>query len=224
MRKVLVALFVVLMTALVPAIAWGQAASEQMPTEEVLPTIKDNSQLQLALVHATQNPDTKDITYELLIYSQIASDRVQVSWRVTGNTQLITPSNTPAFSMAKDSVRRVKVTVRPRSNGLSNIAFTVQIFEARGTVVSTANQDIFTTRDGTVFPVTPSYQTLQFVGIARSVAQAVLTLALLVFGLYILYRIFSRWLNPPETPIPLTKELWQSLQASPAVAEAQPKP
>lgn len=204
MNKLLAAIGVLLTLALLAPVSAQEQAAQ--------PVIKDSAGFQLAIVPSFQNPDTKEINYKLVIYSQIRTDRLFVSWVVTGGAELVAADKTEGsitLSVQKDQTYTVPVIMKPRLQGLSNLFFTVEAFEAEGTYVATASQDVFSDRTGTIVPMASQVTIIQIALIIRGVAENTLKVIGLVALVLIAYRVFNYWLGPKagKPVLPLSRFL-----------------
>jgi hypothetical protein len=183
---------IVLISAFTPVNIYAQE-------QEMAPVIKDSAGFQLAIVPSFQNPDTKEVNYKLVIYSQIRTDRLFVSWVVTGGAELVAADKTEGsvtLSVQENQTYTIPVTLKPRLQGLSNLFFTVEAFEAEGTYVATASQDVFSDRAGTIVPMASQVTIIQIALLIRGVAENILKLIGLIAVVLIGYRVFSSWLGP----------------------------
>lgn len=205
MKRVFAAISILLVSAAFTPVS----AQEQ----EAAPVIKDSSGFQLAIAPSFQNPDTKEVVYKLVIYSKIRTDRLFVSWKVTGSSELSSESKLSGsitLSVVPEQTYIVPVVLKPRTQGLSNLFFTVEAFEANGTYVATASQNIFSDRSGSIVPAASQVTILQIVLLIRGIAENVLKLVALIFAVLLAYRLFRYWLGPKEgTPAPNITNLLQ---------------
>jgi hypothetical protein len=169
--------------------------------QDTQPEIKDVEGLRLELAEQVQDPDTKNITFDIVVYSQIRSDRVQLNWSLDGAGSLVGERTQVSFSVDPGSVKRIPIVVRPRARGISNLRITVEAFEAQGTYLASAFQRIYSLEDGTRLPRTQPYWNLVLVSTVRSVA----VFFLYIFGGVLIlvagYGVFQRWLNLKEAQL-----------------------
>lgn len=162
--------------------------------------ITDVEGLQLELVQNTQDPGSKEIQFDLVIKSEITSDRVQIIWEVNGKSEIVnTEQQVCTLSVAKGETYRVSLTIKPRAFGITDISAKVEAFQIDGTRVASASKTIGSYENGEVFPPTEGHdlaKTLYFARILGTVAVGVLgTVAVGYFA----YRRFNRWLSDKNT-------------------------
>jgi hypothetical protein len=169
--------------------------------EDIVPVIEDVEGLRLKLVEHSQEPDTKEIVFDIVIYSQIRSDRVQLNWSIDGVSTLESEGNQLSFRVDPGTVKKVRIVVKPRDRGVSNLRIRVEAFEVEGTYLATAFQRVYSLEDGTRLPRTDTYRFNQVVAMVRGVAQFLLYL----FGFLLVasagYGVFRRWLDLKEAQL-----------------------
>jgi len=166
--------------------------------EDIIPVIRDTAGLRIKLAEQTQNPKTKDIVFDVILYSQIRSDRVSIEWDVRGSGALVSPESSTIISVDPGEVHTIQIIVRPQAFGVTNLSITVEAFESEGTFVSTAFQRIYSYEDGTRGPIPGEYQTLELVFMLTDIARVLLYIFVLILVVRIGYQMFQNWLNHSE--------------------------
>lgn len=194
-RKLLVATILVGFVLISPIGVSAQSPIDGVSqTEDSKPIIQDVEGLRLEIIQRTQDPTTMELQFELIVYPQITSDRVQVSWEVVGVSEVISPK-TQVLNLKAGNQYVVSMVLRPRQFGLTDVVARVEAYAADGVYLSTARKSFGSYANGEVFPITTEYRIVQVVGIVRQVA--FLTLLGIVaywvgrFG----YRKLQEWLK-----------------------------
>ncbi len=185
---------ILLLVLLTPNLVHAQESMEFEPPKIV---IQDTEGLKVQLVTHTQNPDDKTVRLELVIYSQIQSDRVQISWESNGVVEILSDV-TETLSLVPNQTYTTFIIVRPRFFGVSTITAKVEAFEAQGTYTATASLTIGSYTDGSVFPVTSEFLTAQTVNTINKLMKLVFWGYVLVFALYFAYQQYKRFLKKDE--------------------------
>lgn len=170
--------------------------TEQAEQDEVV--IKDVEGLRLQVAEQTQNPETQEIIFDIVVYSQIRSDRVTMTWNISGVSQLQSEERRLDFKLDPGDIKRFQIVVRPRRRGISQLNITIEAFEAQGTFLATASQPIYSYDGGLRLPVTGQFQTLQLVSSVKGIANTLLQVTIVLLVLRLGYGIFQAWLNRRE--------------------------
>jgi len=174
--KILVLSLLTLVFAAQPV--WAQEASIET-MEEQPAVIQDVEGLRLQIVQHTQDPVTKEVRLDVVVYSQITSDRVQVVWQVNGVSRLLTP-DTNSLTVAPDKSYVVSATILPQGFGTTQVLARVQAFQVDGTYISTATKTIGSLATQEVVPITTQYRVAQIVLFIRTFALVVLVLIIAI--------------------------------------------
>jgi hypothetical protein len=166
------------MFIMVAQTVWAQEASIET-MEEQPAVIQDVEGLRLQIVQHTQDPQSKEVRLDVVVYSQITSDRVQVVWSVSGVSRLLT-SDVMSLSVEPDKSYVVSAFIVPQGFGTTQVLARVQAFQADGTYISTATKTIGSLATQEVVPVTTQYRVAQIVLFIRTFALVVLLLILVV--------------------------------------------
>lgn len=151
------------------------AAQELSQTEETKPVIKDLDGLRLEIVQRTQDPTTKEVQFDLVIYPKLTSERVQLTWTVTGTSELLTPEKVN-LSIVEQNPLVVSAILKPRQLGVTEVLAKVEVFSAGGVFLATAKKTFGTFASGQVYPISNDFRLAEMVGAVRSTAIFLLVL------------------------------------------------
>ncbi len=166
--------------------------------ESIEPVIKDVEGLRIKLIEHPQDPETKNVRFTVVVYSQIRSDRVQLRWSLNGGTDLITPYDQVSFRVDPGTVKTTQTVVKPRTRGVSILSVEVEAFEIEGSYLSTGFKRIYSLGDGRRLPITSTYNQLEIVVGVKGTATTFLQIALFLLIIRAGYGIFQKWLNRTE--------------------------
>ncbi len=166
--------------------------------ESIEPVIKDVEGLRIKLIEHPQDPETKNVRFTVVVYSQIRSDRVQLRWSLNGGTDLITPYDQVSFRVDPGTVKTTQIVVKPRTRGVSILSVEVEAFEIEGSYLSTGFKRIYSLGDGRRLPITSTYNQLEIVVGVKGTATTFLQIALFLLIIRAGYGIFQKWLNRTE--------------------------
>ncbi len=170
-------------------------AQEAVSTD---PVIKDVAGLRLQLVEHTQDPSSQQVKFELVIYSQIDSDRVQVTWTVKGSGKLNNESKQTIAKIESGKVYRAEALVQPQAQGTIELSAKVEAFAADGIRLSTASQTIGVYPSREIFPITANYRIAQIALVLRAISAVGIILILGFFLAKFAYKLFRKWLDRDE--------------------------
>jgi len=191
MRKLAYLLVFVLILS-VPLHVLAATQEEQLDAVDDQIVIKDVEGLRLNLVQQTQDPGTKEVRFDLVIYSQITSDRVQISWSVTGSSELITDKSESMY-LTPGNTYTASATVKPRTFGATKLIVTVEAYEIEGTYISTASKEFGTFTNGEIYPITDEYKAAQLTYYLQFVAIIIIVILFLGVTIIFLLKRFTKW-------------------------------
>lgn len=162
------------------------------------PEIKDVKGLRLQLVQHTQDPQNQHVKFELIAFSQITSDRVQITWNVTGSGRLVSDSKQTLSNIEVNKIYRLDADVLPQIQGTMEVSAKIEAFAADGTYLATARQIVGVYPSKEVYPLTTNYRIGQIVVFLRT-ADILGIVAIVGFLLLrIAYTQFRKWLTRAE--------------------------
>lgn len=191
MRK-LVYLLAVLVLSIIPLHVLAATQEEQLDAVNDQVVIKDVEGLRLNLVQQTQDPGTKEVKFDLVIYSQITSDRVKVSWTVTGSSELITDKSENLY-ITPGNTYTASATIKPRTYGATKLIVVVEAYEIEGTYISTASKELGTFTNGEIYPITDEYKAAQLTYYLKFIAIIIIGILVLAVVVLLLLKRFTKW-------------------------------
>ncbi|MCA9378790.1 hypothetical protein KC640_00015 [Candidatus Dojkabacteria bacterium] len=181
---------VVALVLAAPALAQETNFDQLSQTEEAAPVITDVEALRLQLVQYTQNPENKDVKFDLVISPTFSSDRVQVTWQAIGVSEIISDT-VQQISLLAGEDKTVSFVIRPRGLGATDVRARVEAFAADGTYSATASKTIGTFENAEVFPITNEYRIAQLLVLVKNVS----LIAVVIIGSYLLIRFVYKKLR-----------------------------
>lgn len=185
------------------------AQSADTPQSELGQTVyARDRKLAILLTRETQNPDTRAVTYRLLIVPSITSDRVEVEWYVTGVSGV----------SAKDSKQRRDIdlvagkqvtesfTVIPQFFGQSGqrlyarteVSVEVRSFHAGQNYIVAARDQFDVNQELEIFPYSAEYEQAKRTALIRNILiiGAIILVSGIVLGIG--YFKLKQWLKQGE--------------------------
>lgn len=173
-------------------------AQESVQNPEDLDTevrILDVDGLRLSLSQKVQNPGNKNIVFELKIYSEITSDRVQIRWDVDGVSRVMSGEEYEQIAVSSGDVIERQLVVRPTQYGVTRVRAIVEAFEIDGTRVATASQAFFTGSNGGLLTASNEQRIANTLYFVQQGAIILLIILLLIGGGVLGYQLFRKWLH-----------------------------
>jgi hypothetical protein len=161
--------------------------------------VQDVEGIQLQLIQNTQDPGSKHVKFDLVIASQVTSDRVQVRWEVTGKSELVSGGGTTTLRVVPNEIYTVPLVVWPREFGVTNVKAFVEAFQVDGTRVATASQTFGSYEDGEVFPPTDDHNLVKTLFFARTFALIAVAAFIAAVGGMLGWKWFRKWYNDRNT-------------------------
>lgn len=156
--------------------------------------IQDTRGLNLELVQHTQNPYSKTVQLDLVIYPQFTSDRVQITWDVEGVGELVSEEK-QTLAVRPGQVYIKSAVVQPKVRGALITVASVQAFEAEGTYVATASKTVGVFDGGDLSPATDNYGIAQLLYFTQVVATWLGIITAIGLSILITYERWQAWVH-----------------------------
>lgn len=156
--------------------------------------IEDVEGLRIELIQRTQDPVTQEVQFELVVYSQINSDRVQVTWQVSGVSERLTEEK-KNLVVASGGKYVISMRLKPRQLGVTDVLARVEAYAADGVYLATAKKSFGSFASGEVFPATTEFRVIQLLISLRAIA---LVVAVIISAYWIgtyAYKRIQAWLH-----------------------------
>lgn len=205
--KLITSLFVLVLLVIIPVtpvFAQTDAELEALVDEQAI--IVDFEGLRLDLEQRDQNPGNKYVRFDLTINSLIESDRIQLTWIVTGSSTPVEwngetfdfedpPQFTEVLNLSNGEQASRSITVLPIYRGAAKVTALVEAYEIDGTRVATATQTIASDDDGRLVGAPASQNITNILYYARLGLIVILSIVVLLIGAFVGYKTFRKWLN-----------------------------
>lgn len=196
-------------------VVFSQENSNTSISEEKT-TIKDVEGLRAELTQMSQDPESKYIRFELKLTSSIYSERVKVTWNVTGQSIFVNQDEKVRdFVVEENKTYVIPVTILPtgisaataktQPYAATEILATVESFGAGATFVVTARKNFASNIDGEYITVVngkiglpQEYTNAKNLIFFRNLGIVLLVVTIGLFGGYRFLKGFLKWLNRNE--------------------------
>lgn len=173
----------------------GQLSQEQMTTDQA-PEIIDTSALRAEFKAYTQDPKSKVVRFEMILKSQIKSDRVTVQWAVTGTSRVVDGFKTRTdLSVEPGKTYTIPIEVRTTGFGISEVYGKAEAFQAEGSSIATVRKTYFVNESGEVLPITADYTSKKNMSLVIDILIWIGIAIVAIVGGLIGFRFFVKWFN-----------------------------
>ncbi|MFS8130418.1 MAG: hypothetical protein ACMG57_00415 [Candidatus Dojkabacteria bacterium] len=185
------------------------ASTADLPAE-----IKDFDGLKAEFRQNTQDPDSKNIKFEMVLHSNIDSDRVKVTWTVSGASKMVNTSEKRVdLDIRKGQTYTIPITILPVGKGISEVYGTAQSVSVESSFLVTVRKNYSSNSDSEVLPITQEYQTAKSLLVVKNVLILVLVIGGVIATALLVFRRINKYLktepevtfeNEVDTNAPLT--------------------
>lgn len=170
-------------------------------------TTDSDSELTITLTQKVQNPENKNIPFELVIDPKISSQRAQLTWQITGVSKFAENQQTVVNIILSKGVKQsYSIEVLPLTSGQSEIVAELEVFKVDKRSVISEQKIFFTNSAGEYLEIQsdgqlkiPSdYANLQTFIIIRNIIYVIAGLGLFALMGFVTVKLFIKWLNKNE--------------------------
>lgn len=167
---------------------------EEELQEDAPAEIDDFAGLRAELKQYTQDPGSKEVLFEMILTSNVDSDRVRVTWELQGRSVFAATADLVVeMEIKKGESYTIPITVRPTSKGVTELYGKVQSYELGNSFLVTVRKNYASNENAEILPITDEYKEAKlqhtFINIGKYI---VLTLILIVAGVFGL-RALKTW-------------------------------
>lgn len=171
----------------------GQLTPEQMTIDQK-PEIVDSSALRAEFKQYTQDPKSRVVRFEMILTSSIRSDRVTVTWKVSGTSRLVDGFGTRKdLSVEPGKTYTIPIEVIPTSYGLSEVYGKAEAFQVEGSAIATVRKTYFVNEAAEILPITKDYESKKTLSLITDVLIIVGIVVALIVGGLVGFKIFVKW-------------------------------
>jgi len=137
----------------------SDAEEEQLRTVGEEAEIIDMVGLRADFKQNTQDPSSKIVRFEMLLTSNVQSDRVKVQWGIRGDSSYVDESQREIdFSVEPGRTYSIPLEVIPLSNGITEVYGRAQVFGAESNLVATVRKNYASNINREILPLTDEYK------------------------------------------------------------------
>lgn len=196
-------LIIVLLATLITPIV---ISAQDLTTQSQSPQIQDVEGLRAEFKEYTQDPATRKIKYEMILKSNIDSDRVRITWTTTGaNVFEPQPGYTIEGTVARGNVSikkgqtySIPIEITVTGEAVNELFGRAEAFLASSTYVATVRKNYASNAEGEVLPLTDQYNQAKTQNLILNVLVIIIAVVLILVGLYTALKLFLKWLDKDE--------------------------
>lgn len=181
-----------------PLIILAQTQEESLQAENEQATIEDVEGLRAEFKEYTQDPESKKVKYEMILNSQIDSDRVKITWSLRGSSTFVDKAQaTKNITVQKGKSYSISIEVLPSDKGVTELVGKAEAFTINGNFVATVRKNFATNSDLEVLPLTDAYKQSKSISTVKNVLITSVFMVAIAAGLYFGFKKFRVWLERP---------------------------
>lgn len=180
--------------------------AQDLTTQSQSPVIQDVDGLRAEFKEYTQSPATKKVKYEMVIKSNIDSDRVRIAWTVTGPSAFEAQDN---YSIDGNTARRnisirkgqtyvIPIEVTVATEGITELFGRVEAFLAESTYIATVRKNFASNKEGEVLPLSNEYNQAKTMNTILNIVVILIAVAAILAALFYVIKLFIKWLDKDE--------------------------
>lgn len=175
-------------------------AQEEENVEDQAPVIVDVEGLQAEFVQYTQDPASKDATFEMVLHSNLDSDRVRISWTLTtleGSGAVFKDKSqvTTFLTIQKGQTYNIPITITPTGKGEIELLGKAESFKAGEAFTVTVKKVFETNSAGEILPLTQEYKSQRTLNLLKNVVIFMVSFLIILFLLFKGFKWFKKWLK-----------------------------
>lgn len=171
--------------------------------------ISDVEGLRTEFKQYTQSPSTKTIKFEMILKSNIDSDRVRIVWTTSGPNfipeqegyvvNLTSARKDIVIEKGKSYVIPIEITVL--NTGVNEIFGRAEAFTAESAYIATVRKNYGSNPDGEVLPLTDEYNRAKTLNTILNIVVIILIIVVILAIGFILLKKFLSWLDKEDRDI-----------------------
>ncbi len=184
--------------------------AQDLTTQSKAPEIQDVDGLRTEFKQYTQDPATKKVKFEMVLKSNIDSDRVRITWTTTGPNifekqgNYVIEGNTARgdISIRKGQTYVIPIEVTILGGGVNELFGRAEAFLAESTYIATVRKNYATNSESEVLPITDEYTSIKTRNLIITIVLIIMAVAASLVAIYLGLKQFLKWLDKDERDLP----------------------
>lgn len=195
MKKFLITIALLFLSALPFAKISAQDLTDPSDPGQA-PVIEDVPGLRAEFRQYIQDPDSKQIKFEMILHSGIDSDRVRINWTLIGSSQFVDQTQAiRTISVQAGKSYSIPITVTPSGYGVSELRVKAEAFKAANSYLVSIRKNYGSNSSREILPITAQYNQVKIIALVKTLLTVILVLMIVVFMALVGFKRFVRWLN-----------------------------
>jgi len=181
-------------------------SAQDLTTQSKQVEIQDVDGLRAEFKEYTQSPSTRKVKYEMILKSNIDSDRVRITWTTDGanifeqQSGYIVEGSTAKTDIAirEGQTYSIPIEVTVTGEDINELFGKAEAFLAASTYVATVRKNYASNKEGEVLPLTSEYTQSKTQNTILNIVVIVVVVLVILIGLFFALRMFLKWLDRDE--------------------------
>lgn len=158
--------------------------------------IKDFDGLRAEFKQETQDPESKNATFNMILKSNIDSDRVKIVWTVTGSSKALDSKQlTMNLNIKKGGTYTVPITVIPQGEGVTEVYGTAQSVSVDSSFLVTVRKNFQTNKLLEILPLTDAYNQAKTLSNVKNIVIVLVIVSIIIGILFVAFKRFNRYIK-----------------------------
>lgn len=163
------------------------------------PVIQDVEGLRAEFKQYTQDPATKIVKFEMILTSDIDTDRLKVTWTTSGpNVFADTTQATVVATIEKGKTYTIPIELKVLGYGVNELFGKAEAVKPDSTYIATIRKDFASNESGEVLPLTEDYNQQKTLNTIKNIVLVVVIVAVILIGGFFGLKRFIKWLDKDE--------------------------
>lgn len=173
----------------------GFGINEEVSEDESL-VIKSAKGLRAEFEEEVQDPGSKEKTYKMILYSDITSRRVKITWTINGVSKFKDKTQAQRIiDVDKGGIYTLPITIIPTQGGANELLGIAEAVQADSTLITSVRKNFATNANNEVLPLTDEYKSAKTIYTVTFVAIRVALAVFVMIGLFFGFKYFIKWYN-----------------------------
>jgi len=168
----------------------------ELSAEQEVAVVEDVEGLRAEFKEYTQDPDTKIVKYEMILKSNINSDRVKITWTLRGSSSFVDKTQAIRNVVVKSGeTYAIQIQLLPSGRGVTELVGKAESYKVDGNYIATVRKNFATSSSSEVLPLTSEYTTSKNILDLRNLFLTAIVIILLGAAAFFGYKKFRVWMS-----------------------------
>jgi len=158
--------------------------------------VKDVEGLRAEFKQLTQDPDSKNATFQMILKSSIDSDRVKIEWTITGASKLVNDNDKRTnLTIKKGQTYTIPITIIPQGEGVTEVFGTAEAVNVDSSYLVTVRKNFATNKSAEILPITSDYTNAKNLSVVKNIILLVVVVATILGVILLILRRITKYLK-----------------------------